>query len=112
MEHLISHKFNEITLVIAHGILKQKLNEDEVIQHSLDEMRGLTRSNLNAEEKIFAIKRSAAYALKESASGASYSCPVRMTATILNSDEGLAFNCIHLSFPFYWIFEGKLDGVK
>ena len=112
MEHLISHRFGEITLIIAHGILIQKFSENEIIQRSLVEMKELAESCLSSEEKIFAVKRSAAYALKESASGKNYSSPIRMTATILTYDEVPAFNYMHFSFPFYWIFEGKLDGVK
>ena len=111
IDHAIAHKAGEVTWVIANGVLSQRISEDELIKRALDETEELIASNLTSEEKLFAIKRSVSYALKESSIGSNYTCPIRMTAVILDTKEGLAFNSIHWSFPFCWIFEGKLDSV-
>lgn len=64
------------------------------------------------KEKLFAIHRIIAYALKESAAGADHTYPIRLTEVILNNMEKLVFKHIHFSFTFCWILEGKIDSVK
>lgn len=111
IENAIASKRGETTWVTVVGILKQDLTEDELIKRSLEELDNLFKSNLSSQEKLFAAQRSIAYVLKETAIGINYTCPIRMTAVILNNSNGPRFNCVHFSFPFYWVFEGKVDGV-
>ena len=87
------------------------MTEEELINRSLQDLDNIFKSNISSQEKLFQAQRSVAYVLKESASGMNYTCPIRMTAVISNNENGLKFNCIHFSFPFYWIFEGKIDTV-
>ncbi|WP_325274677.1 hypothetical protein [Romboutsia sp.] len=49
--------------------------------------------------------------MKECAIGENYTFPIRISAVILNSQESPIFSSIQFSFPFRWIFEGKIDSV-
>ena len=109
LENTIAAKSGKATWITVMGTLKQNFTEDELINRSLQELDNLFKSNLSSQEKLFAAQRSIAYVLKECATGVNYTCPIRMTAVILSDENGLKFNCIHFSFPFYWIFEGKID---
>lgn len=108
LEHAIAQKSGEITWITVTGILKQQLTEEQLAQNTLEELANIFNGGLNSEEKLFAAHRSVSWVLKEGAVGDNYTCPIRLTAVILNSNTGLAFEHIHFSFPSYWIFEGKL----
>lgn len=112
LEHAIVSKHNEVTWVTACGILEQNSTEDELYAKVLGELGNLFQSDLTSEEKLFAIHRSIAYTLKESATGADYTYPIRLTAVILNNIGKPIFQHIHFSFPYYWKFEGKIDSFK
>lgn len=112
MENTVVSKSGKTIWITAVGTLKQAFTEDELINRSLQELDNLFNSNLSSQEKLFGVQRSIAYVLKECASGVNYTCPIRMTAVISNNEKGLKFNSIHFSFPFYWIFEGKIDEFK
>jgi len=111
IENTIASKSGKVTWITVIGILKQNFIEDELINRSLEELDNLFKSDISSQEKLFAAQRSISYVLKECASGVNYTCPIRMTAVISNNENGLKFNNIHFSFPFpfYWIFEGKID---
>lgn len=109
IENAIASKSGKATWITVMGVLKQNFIEDELINRSLQELDNLFKSNLSSQDKLFAVQRSIAYVLKECASGMNYTCPIRMTAVVLNDEDRLKFNYIHFSFPFYWIFEGKID---
>lgn len=112
LEHAISSKQSGVTWVTVCGTLKKNLTEDEVSASVLDELESLFQADISSEEKLFAIHRSIAYALKESASGQDYTCPIRLTAVVvMNQTRRPVFQHIHFSFPFYWILEGKLDSL-
>ncbi len=108
IENVIASNLEKVTWITAVGVLKQSFSEDELINRSLQELDNLFKSNLSSQEILFSAQRSIAYVLKEYATGVNYTCPIRMTASISNDENGLKFNYIHFSFPFYWIFEGKM----
>lgn len=93
------------------GTLKLNFTEDELINRSLQELDSVFKSDLSSQEKLFAAQRSISYVLKECAVSVDYTCPIRMTGVISNDENRWKFNCVHFSFLFYWIFEGKLDTV-
>lgn len=111
LEHAIASEHSGVTWVTVCGTLKQNLTEDELSARVLSELESLFQSELTSKEKIFAIHRSIAYALKESATGQNYTCPIRLTAVILNHMERPVFQHIHFSFPCYWILEGKMNSL-
>lgn len=108
IENTIACKIGTVTCLTTIGTLKHKFTEEELIKRSLQELGNLFKSNLTSKEKLFAAQRSIAYVLKECATGVNYTCPIRMTAIISNDINARKFSCIHFSFPFYWVFEGKL----
>ncbi|WP_454054289.1 nuclear transport factor 2 family protein [Clostridium sp. Marseille-Q7071] len=111
LEHAIATKTGEMAWVTVSGTLKQELAADELAEGALAELDNLFKSNLTSKEKLFAAHRSVSYALKESAIGTNYTCPIRLTALVSNCGDKPVFNYIHFSFPFYWIFEEKIDSI-
>lgn len=111
LEHAIASNYGETTCVTLNGTLKRNLSEDKIAEYALEEINNLFQADISPKEKLFATHRSIAYALKESASGESFTCPIWLTAIVTRGLYGLAFQQIHFSFPFYWILEGKLDSI-
>lgn len=112
LEHAIVSKHDKITWVTVCGKLKQTITEEELYEKVLGELENLFQSDITSEEKLFSIHRSIAYALKESAAGADYTYPIRLTAVILEHMGKPILQNMHFSFPFQWIFEGKIDSFK
>ncbi|WP_291578441.1 nuclear transport factor 2 family protein [Clostridium sp. UBA6640] len=111
LEYAIATKSGEMAWVTVSGTLKQELTEDELAEGALVELDNLFKSNLSSKEKLFVAHRSVSCALKEGAIGTNYTCPIRLTALVSNCGDKPVFNYIHFSFPFYWIFEGKIDSI-
>lgn len=112
LDHGIVSKSGEISWVTVTGILSQSLEEELVAQHALEKLLSLLQSELTPEEKLFAVQRCTAYAWKEASIGRSYTWPVRMTAVLSGSSSGLSIQQLHMSYPSYWVFEGKAEGKK
>lgn len=112
LEHAIASKHSGIKWVTVCGLFKGRLTEDELSTRVLDDLENLFQVNISSKDKLFAIHRSVSYALKESATGENYTCPIRLTAVIKNQMGRSVFQNIHFSFPFYWVLEGKLDSLE
>ena len=93
--------------IIALGVAKKSISEDEILDNSLQEISKLLTTNLPSEDKLFMSKRSIIYALKEIAFGTEFTWPIRLTAVVEKSEGKLRHK--HLSYPFYWILEEKLS---
>jgi len=92
--------------VMALVTEKKSISEDEIFEKSLSEIEDVLNSNLSEEEKLFSSKRNIAYALKEVASGATYTWVVRLTAVVEKTENGYKVRNKHLSYPFPWLLEG------
>lgn len=108
LDNAIASSSKDITWVTVTGILKQEITDEEAAETALEELKKLAKSQISSQEKLFYAHRSIAYALKESAIGECYTCPIRLAAVIENKGGGFAFRQMHFSYPFYWILEGKL----
>lgn len=111
LEHAITSNQSGVTWITICGLLKGNLTEEELYARVLEELESLFQSDISSQDKLFAIHRSISYALKESAAGKEYTCPIRLTAVVTNYIGRPVFQNIHFSFPFSWIFEGKLDSL-
>jgi len=38
--------------------------------------------------------------------------PNQNDSSYINEENGPISNGMHFSFPFYWVFEGKIDGIS
>lgn len=109
MEHLIGNKVEDSIYFMATGTFVYHLDEDKLLENTLKEMCKKLDSSLSSKEKLFAVHRSVAYAFKETAAGERFTWPIRVTGTLTKENNELRFNYLHFSYPFSWIFEGKID---
>ena len=112
LDHGIASKSGEISWVTVTGLLSQQMEEELLARNALEKMLSLLQAEQTPEEKLFAVQRCTAYAWKETSMGSRYTWPVRMTAVLSNSSKGLSIRQLHISYPSYWVFEGKIDGEK
>ncbi|MCL2422158.1 MAG: nuclear transport factor 2 family protein [Defluviitaleaceae bacterium] len=108
-KQVLAFDAGQFAWVVALGTVKQSISEDEIFDRSLQEIEKLLDTDLPSEDKLFQAKRSMASALKEAASGAGFTWPIRLTAVIEKDGDEWRFRHKHFSYPFYWVFEGKLD---
>ena len=93
--------------IMAFGVEEKEISEDEVMERAFEEISDTIVSDMPAQDKILAAKRSIGYALKEAANGAKFTWPIRLTAVVEKTDNGYKFRHKHFSYPFGWIIEGK-----
>ena len=108
LEKTLAFDAGRFIWMMAIGTRSQSISEDQVFEESLQEIKDLDNSDLSPEEVLFVAKRSIAYALKEVASGTEFTLPIRLTAVLEKVYGGYKFRNKHFSYPFFWIFEGKL----
>jgi len=107
-EQVLAFDAGNFAWIAAIGTTKQTISEDEIFNRSIKEIEGLLDSDLPPQEQLLQVKRSIAYALKESAYGSEFTWPIRFTAVIEKTGNGYKFRHKHFSYPFQWIIEGKL----
>jgi len=95
-----------VTLVGKHV---KELDSKELLNHSLQNISEIIDSDDDARDKLFKSHRSLAYYFKETITGENHTYPVRISLLLNRKDEEQLINFIHISYPFYWIFEGKID---
>lgn len=111
MDHLMGNKVEDSLYFMAVGTFHYHLDEDKLLENTLKEMCKKLDSSLSSKEKLFAAHKRVAYALKETASGERFTWPIRITGVITKEDNEFKFNYLHFSYPFSWIFEGKIDEI-
>jgi len=92
---------------MAIGLEKKVITEDKILAAALKEIEGICASELDSQEKIFKAQREAAYALREIASGETFTWTKRLTCVVEKTDSGMKLRHTHWSYPFYWILAGK-----
>ena len=106
-EHIVATEIGHFSWVIALGFEKKRLPKEEILAATLKQMEEIFVSNAPSQEKIFKAQRTAAYALKEMASGEEFTWTKRLTAVVEKTNDGLKLRHAHFSYPFNWILEGK-----
>ena len=82
------------------------ITEDEIFENTMSEINELSNSEMSEAQKLFATKRSIAFALKEVASGISFTWPIKLSAVVEKNADGYKFHQKHYSYSFDWYFEG------
>lgn len=111
-ESAITRTSGNKTWVTGIGQVKQTLTTEEIATLAVEALNDICDSEKTSQEKLYSAHKQVAYALKECSIGESYTCPVRYSVMITQNANGYIFEHMHLSYPFYWIFEGKLDTVE
>jgi hypothetical protein len=110
-ESAITNTKDNKTWITLSGTVKQSIDKEELAQRALRAINEICDSEKASQEKLFNLHRQVAYVLKESAYGADYTCPVRISAVVSENGGMHKFEQMHISYPYYWIFEGKLDSL-
>ena len=106
-EQVLMFDAGQFVWVMALGTTEQSISEREIFDRSLQEIGKLIDADLPPEDRLLKVKRCIAYAIKETASGAGFTRPIRLTAIVEKSEKVYEFRHKHFSYPFYWVFEGK-----
>ncbi len=107
----ITRTHGKKTWVTGIGTIKQVITREELANRALEAFNDIYNSDKTSQEKLFNTHRQVAYALKEGSAGESFTCPIRYSVMINHEVDNLSFEQMHFSYPFYWIFEGKLDTI-
>lgn len=102
-ERAAAHQFGDSIIAVAVGVSKTYINEATQLKNALDALDAILGADSPAPEKLFNAHKRCAYAIKEIAVGESFSHPVRATLMITRGEV----RRMHVSYPFYWIAEGK-----
>lgn len=107
---LIKYQGNK-TWLTGLGTMVQNISNETLAERTLTVVNDICDGKKTSQEKLFELHRQTAYALKESIDGDVYTCPIRYSLMITQVDGKQYIEQAHFSYPYYWIFEGKLDTV-
>ena len=110
-EQAIITKEGKHTWITVTGILHREFKEEDEVEQTLQILKELTESEAPSENKIFMIQRRLTYLMKELSFGGSYSYPVRLSMVLFDNNNTTGIQLLHMSYPSYWVFEGKLNGL-
>ncbi|MDF2906129.1 MAG: hypothetical protein K0R34_1450 [Herbinix sp.] len=108
-EHSIVIKNENFTWITVTGIMEQDMEKQVQFEETLELLRSLTECEATSKDKIFMVQRRIAYLLKEISSGNHYTYPLRFSFVLSGTDGKRGIRQLHISYPSYWIFEGKLN---
>ena len=92
--------------LMAIATERKVITEEAIFANAMSEIEQLANSAMSEDEKLFATKRSIAFALREVASGSEFTWTIKLTAVIEKTADGYQFRQKHYSYPFNWYFEG------
>ncbi len=110
-EVAVTRNLGDRTWVTGIGRVRQTISANQVADRALEALNTICDSDETSQKKLYDLHRQVAYAMKEISVGDSYTYPIRYSVMISDQEGHLSFEQMHLSYPYYWIFEGKLDSV-
>ena len=110
VENALVQTVGDTTYVVSGGVMIKHVAPDDLLRERMQAVRVMADSQLPPREKLFNIQRDIAATLKEVASGPDHRWPCRVEAVYSHMNDQWLLNSMQLSFPYYWIFEGKIDG--
>lgn len=105
----ITQRHGDKIWITGIGTVKQIITTEELANRAVEALNDIYNSDKTSQDKLYSLHRQVAYALKESSFGDAFTCPVRYSVMITHKVDQLKIEQIHFSYPYYWIFEGKLD---
>lgn len=112
LDYAIATTRNDLTWITVTGTIEQDSENEKQLEQSIQRINSMTESDSTAKEKIFMIQRRIAYLLKEESSGGHVTYPLRMSFVLSDSEDKPVVRLLHISYPSYWVFEGKVDQIS
>jgi hypothetical protein len=112
LDYAIATSVNDLTWITVTGTIEQDIKKDQQLEQLIQRINKITECDSTAKEKIFMVQRRIAYLLKEESSGGHSTYPLRMSFVLSDSKDKPAVQLLHISYPSYWIFEGKVDEIS
>lgn len=112
LENCLVNSNEEVVWIVTNGIMKKNMSEKAAFENTIEKIQEIFTSDVADKDKLFKIRRRIAETLKENARGEEYEWPFRFEGLLIKEDEKWVFKYLQVSFPFYYILEGKTDAVS
>lgn len=110
-ENCLVNSNEEVVWIVTNGTMKKNISEKVAFENTIEKIQEIFTSDVADKDKLFKIRRRIADTLKENARGEEYVWPFRFEGVLIKEDENWVFKYLQVSFPFYYILEGKTDAV-
>ncbi len=111
-ESTMTFSQGDLAWVVCFGVAHKSMDDQMVLNELITQIRDLTHSDLPAGEKLLKTQIGVVTALRDMASGSEYHWPFRLEVAFSRADGIWRIEVVHLSFPFYWIFEHKIPAQR
>lgn len=111
-ESALTFSHGELAWLVCDGVAHQSVGSERVLSQRVAEIRELIDTDLPALDKLHRTQIGIATALKDIASGSDYHWPFRLEMALSRAGGIWRIEAVHLSFPFYWIFEHKIPAQR
>lgn len=108
-DELVLCSHGNISSFTINGIAKKSLSENEACDKQVEDLKKIFDVDACAKEKLFRIQRNISIMQKEVSKGENFVWPFRLEGVMVKRDSKWMIHCLHFSYPFNWILEGKYD---
>ena len=111
LDNSVSITKGDLSWVVSAGTMVKCEESDHMLKRRIADSLTVLDLELSAKERLFLVARDIAHSLKEVAHGSTFKWPCRVEVVFSKREDAWVLNNMQLSFPYYWILEGKFEGV-
>lgn len=109
IDESIAGSNSNVAWIAADGIVRKNISGQIAFDNAAEKVKGYFDAGMSDKDKLFSIRRTIAWALKESARGEEYLWPFRLEGVLSRVNGRWVFKYMQFSYPFNYILEGKDD---
>ncbi|MGL4336476.1 MAG: nuclear transport factor 2 family protein [Turicibacter sp.] len=100
-------EYGNVIYLSGVGLISKNFSENEIFAKTIRDILQIVDTSGNSKDKLFNCHKMVSYGIKQEAQGDKDTWPIRFTGVLLKQGQKIMIHQLHLSYPNYWIFEGK-----
>lgn len=106
-DKLMACEYGNVIYLSGVGLISKSFSENEIYANTIKEILQIVDTSANSKDKLFSCHKMTSYGIKQEAQGEKDTWPIRFTGVLLKQGQEIKIHQLHVSYPNYWIFEGK-----
>lgn len=106
---IYSDAIGDTAWVVCNGLAGSTISEQEGAEALMSGIRRITEKDAASKDKLFAVQKLVADYFLQFSKGEYFLWPIRIMAVLIRENEQWKLHGMSLSYPFYYILEGKYD---
>ncbi|HYE12144.1 MAG TPA: hypothetical protein VEF53_18385 [Patescibacteria group bacterium] len=97
--------------LVCNGLASKNISQEEGAEMLMSDIKKAIEKNMPSKDKLFVVQKEVANYFLQQAKGEYFLWPVRIAVMLVKEENQWKIHNMSLSYPFYYILEGKYTGV-